>query len=69
MESCPEYTWCQLLLIGMSSSGPSPAAGLTIMETSWTFTLVGAMRFRRVDLTGLQLSDHPKANSSATSLP
>ena len=37
MESYFEYTWCQLLLIGMACSGPSPAAELTSKETSWTF--------------------------------
>ncbi len=44
MESCSEYTGFQLLLIGMPCSGPSPAAGLTSIETSWTFALVDAMR-------------------------
>ena len=54
MESCSEYTWCQLLLIGMPCSGSSPAAGLTSMETSWTLTLVDAMRSRRVGNGGLE---------------
>ena len=49
MESYSEYTWCQLSLIGMPCSGPSPAAELTSMETSWTFTMVDAIRSRRVD--------------------
>ena len=48
MESYFEYTWCQLFLIGMACSGPSPAAELTSKETSWTFILVAAMRSRRV---------------------
>ena len=54
LESDSEYTWCQLLLIGMPCSGPSPAAGLTGMETSWTFTLVDAMRSRRVGPAGIE---------------
>ena len=51
MESYSEYTWCQLAMIGMPCSGPSPAAELDSKETSWTFSLVHAMWSRKVGST------------------